>query len=436
VLAERSPLRILAVGSPAESAPWASIVALLGREGTTVDVLRISVNDLMGTPPEGSDSHAELFDVACMVDSAEQSIDPVHLLTALSRMCHPDGLVVLMAASAETPDAQVPAALRIQPAGLAALAECTGLALVEAWRDDAGPSHDVVGVYRWRPRSAAPITPDPKRLLALDDPAQNFGVDVPDPEIEREEGRVSAGEFLAAAHVALSPRFYLEIGVWQGTSLRLARCDSVGIDPLPEISEPLPSHLRIVEVSSEAFFRDPAFTALLGPLDLAYIDGLHLSEIALRDFMLVERHAHGDSIVLVDDIFPVNTLQGQRARVTSHWTGDVWKLVDVLARLRPDLLMIPLETRPTGTLMIAGLDPQNATLWEAHDTVMADLMVDCEPPDAVLERTGAFQPDDPIVVRIIERLRDRREGHPVRWSNTRLRELVNGGLPRTVVDIR
>ncbi len=64
--------------------------------------------------------------------------------------------------------------------------------------------------------------------------------------------------------------------------------------------------------------------------DLCFIDGMHLFEYALRDFMNVERCAAPGAIVVIDDIFPNHPAQGQRERRTRAWTGDVWRLVETL----------------------------------------------------------------------------------------------------------
>ena len=41
-------------------------------------------------------------------------------------------------------------------------------------------------------------------------------------------------------------------------------------------------------------------------LDFAFIDGMHLSEFALRDFMNIEEHMDRAGVVVLDDVLPRN----------------------------------------------------------------------------------------------------------------------------------
>src|SRR5262249_20621305 len=61
---------------------------------------------------------------------------------------------------------------------------------------------------------------------------------------------------LAAIHAALRPGFYLEIGVSEGDSLRLAHRDSFacGVDPQPMLKHALGPNMRVLAETSDAFF--------------------------------------------------------------------------------------------------------------------------------------------------------------------------------------
>jgi hypothetical protein len=162
-------------------------------------------------------------------------------------------------------------------------------------------------------------------------------------------------ELLARIHQYLRPRTYLEIGVHEGDSLSLALPETiaVGVDPSPAASLP---GARIVRATSDEFFAGPdAFGGR--PIDLAFIDGLHLFEQALRDFLNVERLASPASTVLVHDCLPIDKETSSRERTTIVWSGDVWKLIVCLRRYRPDLAIATVDVPPTGLAIITNLNP-------------------------------------------------------------------------------
>ena len=133
-------------------------------------------------------------------------------------------------------------------------------------------------------------------------------------------------EFLDGVHRRLRPDTYLEIGVRHGRSLALARCRSVGIDPAYRLRVPLaPDTTLFRERSDEYFARPDPREPFDGRwISLAFIDGMHLVEYALRDFINVERHTHWTSVVAFDDVLPRNETEARRDRRTDAWTGDVY----------------------------------------------------------------------------------------------------------------
>ena len=73
--------------------------------------------------------------------------------------------------------------------------------------------------------------------------------------------------------------------------------------------------------------------------------------------------------MIVDDIYPAHPVQGARIRESRFWTGDVWKLIEILAYARPDLILLPIDTSPTGSLMILCADPDHRNLWNNYDYI-------------------------------------------------------------------
>jgi Methyltransferase domain len=163
-------------------------------------------------------------------------------------------------------------------------------------------------------------------------------------------------------HRILEPANYLEIGVHKGFSLQQvpAGTRTVGIDPAPSIEEELIPEATIYELTSDDFFARYDVNELLGgPVELAFIDGLHLFEQVLRDFVNVERHSTKDTVVLLHDCLPLDDVTASRERTTDFYSGDVWKATLLLHRLRPELDMITVRTAPTGLCLVRGLDPAN-----------------------------------------------------------------------------
>lgn len=209
------------------------------------------------------------------------------------------------------------------------------------------------------------------------------------PEEERGRGDCDKHKLLARIHCLLQPVQYLEIGVQKGASLALAIGPFIGVDPMPQVPAELAARGRIVALTSDAFFAGPAADILIPPPDLIFIDGMHLYEFVLRDFIQVERLAAPWGLVIIDDIFPVHPAQAERRRRTRAWTGDVWKLYETLQTWRSDLFLWPLDAFPTGLLLIAGLDANSSVLTANYDHLVQHYARDCPPPNTVLTRQDA-----------------------------------------------
>jgi hypothetical protein len=150
-------------------------------------------------------------------------------------------------------------------------------------------------------------------------------------------------------------------------------------------------------MSSDAFFRDCAEKELKVEPDLAFIDGMHLFEFALRDFMNLEKYAAPYTLVGIDDIFPCHIIQAERRRQSSAWTGDVWKIIPVLEKYRPDLTLITLRCSTTGLLLISGLNPENRALEDHYDEIVTEYQADLPLPDKYLQRTDSIASDHSVV---------------------------------------
>jgi len=177
---------------------------------------------------------------------------------------------------------------------------------------------------------------------------------------------------------ALKPRTYVEIGVEHGTSLRLVQAPTlaIGIDPEPKLAGPLAANHKVFAETSDAFFagRDPR--AELGglPIDLAFIDGMHQFEFALRDFANLERFCSRDSTILLHDCYPLNRVTAERERRRTFWSGDIWRLIVLLKKYRPELAINIIATPPTGLAVVRRLDPDSRFLLENHDRLCREFL--------------------------------------------------------------
>lgn len=203
--------------------------------------------------------------------------------------------------------------------------------------------------------------------------------------------------FLSAVHELLQPRHYCEIGVRLGNSLALARCPAVGIDPAYGITAELSNHVTLFRTTSDEYFSRPDPLAVTGgqPFDFFFIDGLHLFEFAFRDFVNAERHSSPRGVIIFDDVMPRSVDEAARERHTYHWTGDVYPMLQVLARYRPDLVVLPVGTQPTGLLLVMGLDPSNNVLSDNYGEIMAEYRrPDPQPvPEELIERLTVLPPE-------------------------------------------
>lgn len=184
-------------------------------------------------------------------------------------------------------------------------------------------------------------------------------------------------EVLAQLHRALSPETYLEIGVETGGTLTLAKSAriAVGVDPADfPLEHPLPAAARVIRETSDQFF-DRSRTSVFGEstVDLAFIDGMHLFEFALRDFAHVEAWCAPESTVVLHDCVPLFETAAARERRTRFWVGDTWKTVWALARHRPDLRIRTVLTPPSGLVVIRRLDPASTKLLAEFGAIEREL---------------------------------------------------------------
>jgi hypothetical protein len=208
---------------------------------------------------------------------------------------------------------------------------------------------------------------------------------------------VNRHEFLKALHHTLQPRTYLETGIHLGRSLTLSRVPSVGIDPDFSIRSELFADVHLARTTSDEFFarKNPLAHLPKKVIDLAFIDGMHLAEYALRDYLAVERFTTPASVIVFDDMLPRSIDEAARHRHTGPWTGDVYKAGIALREMRPDLIVLEVDTAPTGLLVVLAPDASRGGVLPGYDDWL-DVAMSPDPQDVpaeVLTRSRAYQPE-------------------------------------------
>jgi hypothetical protein len=185
-------------------------------------------------------------------------------------------------------------------------------------------------------------------------------------------------------HETLRPQRYFEIGVAQGHTLAIARCESLAVDPAYAISTDVFGQKPVCHLyratSDEFFARHSPGKILGGPIDLAFLDGMHQYEFLLRDFINTERCCERSSVIVLHDCIPTDVYMARRDPNDrtdelryphkDWWAGDVWKALLILRRYRPDLRIHCLDAPPTGLVVITNLDPHSRVLAENYEAAV------------------------------------------------------------------
>ena len=165
---------------------------------------------------------------------------------------------------------------------------------------------------------------------------------------------------LKGLHQRLKPDWYLEIGTFTGSSLRLVEGNFIAIDPKFQLQHEAPLKGRemvFFQDTSDAFFKSGSARRLKGKINLAFLDGLHHYEALLRDFINVEPLMAPGGMVVLHDCLPYNVPMADRIQPpNTEWAGDVWKTLLILLETRPDLQIDILDAAPTGLVVIRNMD--------------------------------------------------------------------------------
>lgn len=206
-------------------------------------------------------------------------------------------------------------------------------------------------------------------------------------------------DLLERIHRHLRPRTYVEVGVETGQTLRLVcpETRAIGIDPKPILSHALSARTTVHAMTSDEYFAGHDVQSELGglPIDLAFIDGMHHFEFALRDFINVEKNCTPRSTILIHDCYPFDRFTAERERHVEFWSGDIWRFMLVLRKHRPDLRLHTIAAAPTGLGVARGLDPRSRVLEDGYAEIVREfLALDYSALDSDKAEKLALYPND------------------------------------------
>lgn len=149
---------------------------------------------------------------------------------------------------------------------------------------------------------------------------------------------------------------YLEIGCEGNQAFNsILVADKTGVDPAAGGTH---------RMTSDAYFAqtDKKF-------DVIFVDGLHTYDQVRRDAIHALEHLNEGGWVVFHDLIPRNWQEEHMPRLSSYWTGDVWKVAFEInqtpglefALLYIDMGVGVMRRKPTGSVEIPDLSAQLTT---------------------------------------------------------------------------
>jgi len=157
-------------------------------------------------------------------------------------------------------------------------------------------------------------------------------------------------QILKLIHNCFNPKTYLEIGVQQGRSINLTNIKTlaIGIDPFKDDDIVFNKNIKMFHIESDDFFKnyDVCKKFENKKIDVALIDGMHLFDFVLRD-----------------------KISSERINSNGAWTGDVYKIIPILKKYRPDLKIYNISIPPIGVCLVYNLNPDSDILEKNYDNI-------------------------------------------------------------------
>lgn len=183
---------------------------------------------------------------------------------------------------------------------------------------------------------------------------------------------------LKRLHEQLNPDWYLEVGTFTGKSLTLASCNTIAVDPNFQIKFPVINptgrQMFFFQQTSDDFFESGFIKNNKISVDFAFLDGMHLFEFLLRDFIQAEKVMRKGGVIALHDCCPTTEYMATRDFHSGPWTGDVWKTLLILLRYRPDLKIDVTTAGGTGLVLVRNLNPRSQVLGKKYDALVKEYM--------------------------------------------------------------
>jgi hypothetical protein len=161
---------------------------------------------------------------------------------------------------------------------------------------------------------------------------------------------------------------YLEIGVQTGKIISAIKGPTkIGVDPKFIYSPKVRlkkmiglTRFKAIEKTSDYFFENYADKLLPNGIDVAFVDGLHKYEQALKDVENCLKYLNDDGVIILHDCNPLNYAGAYRIEKSFQevveaaengdlpgwngcWNGDTWKALVHLRITRDDLNIFTLD---------------------------------------------------------------------------------------------
>ena len=102
--------------------------------------------------------------------------------------------------------------------------------------------------------------------------------------------------------------------------------------------------------------------------------GLHWWQVGRFIESTDDAYLRADSVVVMHDCWPLDERTSRRKRESVLWTGDVWRVVVMLRRHRPDLVVRTLGAPPSGLAVVLNLDPASTLLASRYEAIVSEGM--------------------------------------------------------------
>lgn len=214
-------------------------------------------------------------------------------------------------------------------------------------------------------------------------------------------------QFLARLHELIQPEVYLETGTEVGGALAAAQDAGMAIAVSLTADQIMPmnkrENQRIYTQTVDEYFGCESCER--HTIDFGLI-GSRLFDEALRDLIYMERYSRQNTVIVVPFVLPTTQDMAWRVRPPGEWTGDVFKLPDILGEYRPDLALRLVDVEPYGALVVTGLDSRNVILDKAYDKILKTWAPRHYVPDAILVRADVLEPAEALA-QVAEELKRR-----------------------------